>query len=244
MTRFVLTADRTLTSDFRKLPHAPFYACGPSNPKRAAHLNRAVRALFEYLAVPPPTYGGGRLMRAPYGMRKLESALCRRLGRDAVATVSGDHVAHFLDEDTKVVGVATMNPLGLNPLTQIGQYFGGSESFAVREFRTLIRKLKTLRDRRNLAFRLVVGGTGALEFVSLSKDVREEVMRNSGIDHVVYGEVDVTAPMLFQELAEGTCGEVVLMTEFNKRHGVPAFGRVEDLDRAALDSLADAASFG
>lgn len=65
MARFVLTADRTLTSDFRNLPNAPFYACAPSDPKCARILNRMARRLYTHLAVPPPVRDGGQLLYAP-----------------------------------------------------------------------------------------------------------------------------------------------------------------------------------
>lgn len=173
------------------------------------------------------------------GLRKVEAALQGHFGQRAVVTVGGDHLGNFLDEETEVVGVATMNPLGLNPLTQIGQYFGGSEAFAVREFHALVRGLREVRERRRLRFRIVVGGTGALEFVNLSPDVRAEIMERLGIDHVVYGEVDASAALLFREIGEGRASEVVLMTEFNRRHGLLAFGRVEDLPLIVRPSMYD-----
>lgn len=136
-----------------------------------------VRKVFDSLARPPQIREGGILVRAPYGLRKVQAALEPAYGENEVVAVDPDHLHNFVDENTAVVAAATMNPLGLNPLTQILQYFGGSESFAVREFRKVMAHISSLRQRLNLKFRTVVGGPGAAEFWYLPRDLSSLLMR-------------------------------------------------------------------
>src|SRR3989441_12273519 len=94
--KYVLAADYTLMTDYRNVPLATFFSCIPTDrwPSRLA---------FRILANPPRVDDQGRPIRAPYGLRKIESSLVRANGRDSVVIADPEHVGQFIGDDTEVV---------------------------------------------------------------------------------------------------------------------------------------------
>jgi hypothetical protein len=50
---------------------------------------------------------------APYGLRKVETVLEEEFGEKNIATVHPKNLHKFIGPKTKVVGISTMDPLGL-----------------------------------------------------------------------------------------------------------------------------------
>jgi len=180
MTRFVLTADETLMTDFRDVPLATFFSCIPTD----FWISRQV---FRLLA-PRPQTDGGFAIRAPYGIRKVEASLVKRFGRDAVAVVDPLHLDKFLNGNTEAVGIYTMDPLGLGPVSMSFTVGGTLTPYTKAKFYELMASI----DRPGRKYKTIVGGPGAWQF-----DYREELREVLGIDHVVHGEADVRAADIF-----------------------------------------------
>jgi len=64
---------------------------------------------------PPPI--GKRASKAPYPVRKIEASLLLENTSDEVVVPHQDYLEHFIDKDTQVIAVSTMDPFGLGPLT-------------------------------------------------------------------------------------------------------------------------------
>ncbi|MDG6898655.1 MAG: radical SAM protein, partial [Nitrososphaerota archaeon] len=103
-----------------------------------------------------------------------------------------------MEEDTEVIGVYTMDPLGLGPLTMsyavlLDDY---SEPWVRVEFELLIARLN--RARRGTKARLMVGGPGVWELT-----VMPLVMEQLGIDLAFQGEADDIINELLAAVASG-----------------------------------------
>ncbi|MEM4312373.1 MAG: radical SAM protein [Nitrososphaerales archaeon] len=190
MTKIVLTADRTLMSEFREIPNLGFLACASSN--------MMPEFLFKMVAKPIPN-DRGRALKAPYGLRKVEAALLKDYKPEEVVVADPDYLENFIKEDTKIVGVNVMEAFGLGPLTMLATWHGGAPSFCTTFFTRLIKRIDSIRKSKNLKFRIVVGGSGAWQFEFQPFRVNE-----LNIDHVIIGEVEHVIAQMFKELEENS----------------------------------------
>lgn len=183
--RVVLTTDRTLTSLYRNIPLLDFLGCAPAE--------TLPEVVFNVLApqIGSPT---GVLTYAPYGLRKVEAALLRDYRKDEIVVAHPDRVEHFISDNTKIVGIYTMDPLGLGPLS-LSFSMGMFTSYSKKYFVDLVKKLRIVRKLKKLKFKIVVGGPGAWYL-----EVRPKERERLEIDHVVIGEADHVAPFLFREI--------------------------------------------
>lgn len=190
MTKFVLISDSTLSYEYRNFPLLDFLPCAPG---------RAVpERVYKFLKGPaPPVLPNGAAQYAPYALRKLEAALLRKYDRKDVVVAHEDYLSNFITDDTEIIGITTMDPLGIGPTT-MSYYalFGGEMSAWVRrEWDTLLEKINHFRKGKKA--KLVVGGPGVWEFTIL----REEIEKYN-FDYIVQGEIDDIAEILFEQISE------------------------------------------
>src|SRR2546428_13474933 len=110
LTRIVLTADPTQMSEYWGIPLLPFFSCAPAE--------KVPRFVFDLLA-PSVRHHNGVAEKAPYGLRKLESPLLRNYGADEGGVAPPDHVSKFVDDKTSIIGISTIDPMGLGPLSMM-----------------------------------------------------------------------------------------------------------------------------
>lgn len=191
MARYVLVSDTTLSRNYRSVPLLDFLASAPTSALPGS--------IYSFLKGPPPASVGGRAVVAPYAIRKLEGALLRDNPREDVVVAQEDHIGDFVDEDTEIVGVSTMDPLGLGPLTMSYAVFFETKAHAYvqREFERLLARIN--KARKGKKAKLLVGGPGVWELT-----VRPEELEKNGIDFAFQGEADDIASDLFRYVAEGT----------------------------------------
>ena len=189
MTRFVLVADTTLARNYREVPLLDFLASAPTDALPGS--------IYSFLRGPPPPDDHGRSAIAPYSVRKLEASLLRDHRREEVVVAHQDHLSEFIDDDTEVVGVTTMDPLGLGPLTMSYGVFleTAAPAYVYREFVSLLARIN--RARRGKKAKLMVGGPGVWELT-----VRPEELEKNGIDYAFQGEADDILSELFRYAAE------------------------------------------
>jgi len=190
MTRYVLVSDPSLAHEYNNFPLLDFLPCAPSG--------IVPRQLYDFLKGRAPPSDRGRAVLAPYALRKLEAALLKEHRPEELAVAHVDYVEHFVREETELIGVYTMDPLGLGPLTMsYAILFGdGSKPWVRIQFEDLIRRLN--RARRGTRAKLVVGGPGVWEFTMMP-----EAMDKLGIDLAFQGEADDIANQLFHDMANG-----------------------------------------
>ncbi len=193
MTKYVLAVDSTLLTDYRDIPLATFFSCIPSDYWYSRLVHRA-------LANSPRLDRLGRPVRAPYGLRKIEAGLARAVGKENVAIVDPHHLSKHVGEDTEVVGIHSMDPLGLGPVSMSFTLGGSLTPYTKHMFLDLVERLPK-KDRN---FKVVLGGPGAWQF-----DHRPGLQQELGIDHIVQGEVDHLAGSIFEDIARGEAGPMM-----------------------------------
>lgn len=190
MARIILTSDRSLISEYRNVPLLSFLGCAPAEWVPAP--------LFRLLG-PSLPHRDGLLLRAPYNLRKLQAALLRTFRPGEVAVVHPDRIARWIGPETTAVLVSEMDPLGFGPLTMMFTNGGRLTGYSKACFLELVRNLRELREKRNLKFKIVVGGPGAWHF-----DHRPGLAGSLGIDHVVHGETDHVLHEMVPQIESGT----------------------------------------
>jgi radical SAM superfamily enzyme YgiQ (UPF0313 family) len=187
MTKYILAADATLMTEYRHIPLATFFSCIPSD----YWYSRLVHGL---LADPPKLDMNGRPIRVPYGLRKIEAGLAKSVGRENVEIVDPRFIADHITEDTEVVGLHSMDPLGLGPVSMSFTLGGSLTPYTKHMFFDLTKRIQ-MRDGK---FKVALGGPGAWQF-----EHRPGLQEQLGIDHIVQGEVDHTIGGIFEKIARG-----------------------------------------
>ncbi|MEM2908100.1 MAG: radical SAM protein [Candidatus Hadarchaeales archaeon] len=194
MAEIVLTADRTLMSNYGGSEFLGFAACAP----------KIVPDWFYKLIFSPSIpHKDGVASAAPAGTRKVEAALLER-GFDVVVA-HPEHLDKVIDEKTKAVGITTNDPLGLGPASTTFSELAGRETYSALYFRKLITNPLFRKNK----LKVIVGGPGAWQLTD------ERIIAKFDIDCVVVGEGEITAVKIFEkalrdeELPRIVQGEVV-----------------------------------
>ncbi|MBS7646508.1 MAG: radical SAM protein [Candidatus Bathyarchaeia archaeon] len=173
MAEVLLTADRTLMSDYHHNEFIGFGTCAPPNV--------IPDWLYSFLFFPPIKTMKGIPVAAPYGLRKIEAQLLS--DGFNVLTVDPDHVKRYLD-DAKVLGIHVMDPFGLGPASSTFASILKKEPFLAQYFRRLLEKQEIKRAKRR-GLKIIVGGSGVWQF-----RYREKFVEEHGIDCVIEGEAE------------------------------------------------------
>ncbi|HIH50314.1 TPA: B12-binding domain-containing radical SAM protein [Candidatus Micrarchaeota archaeon] len=193
MAKCVLISDQTLIYDYRNFPLLDFLPCAPTN--------SVPSAAYKFLKgkISPPI-NGGRLKYAPYALRKLEAALLRKYPESEIVVAHPDHLGKFIKEDTEIIGVTTMDPFGLGPVTM--SYYALYESkeldaYVRREWEDLMKKIDILRAGKTA--KLMIGGPGVWEYMLMPEEIEKHK-----IDYLFQGELDDVVCELFDQVTQGS----------------------------------------
>ena len=177
----ILTADRTLMSDYHQHEFVGFGTCAPSNV--------IPDWLYSFLFFPPIKTNKGIPVAAPYGLRKIEAQLLSE-GFN-VLTVDPNHLDRYIDQ-AKVLGIHVMDPFGLGPASSTFASILKKEPFLARYFRSLMTS-QTIRKAKKRGLKIIVGGPGVWQFKFRPKFVEEY-----GIDCIVDGEAEKVVGKIFR----------------------------------------------
>lgn len=175
MAKYVLVSDTTLSHDYKNFPLLDFLPSAPTE--------SLPNSIYRYLKGKPPPDINGRASIATYPLRKLEATLLQRYKEGDVVVAHEDYFENFIKDDTEIVGVTTMDPFGIAPLTMSYSLFFGTTgpAYVKKEFLALIDRIN--RARRSKKAKLVLGGPGVWELT-----VHPEEMDNLSIDYAFQGE--------------------------------------------------------
>jgi len=182
----VLTADRTLMSNYHGNEFLGFGTCAPSN--------FIPDVLYSYLFFPPIGTNNGLPTAAPYGLRKMEAQLLKEGFR--VLTVSPQHLREYV-KSAKVIGIHTMDPFGFGPASTTLASVFKKEPFLARHFQGLVTS-PVIREAKRNGARVIVGGPGAWQF-----RYRHQLVEKKVIDCVVEGEAENVIGRLFKAAING-----------------------------------------
>jgi radical SAM superfamily enzyme YgiQ (UPF0313 family) len=186
MAEILLTADKTLMSDYHANEFLGFGTCAPPN--------FIPEWFYSFLFFPPLKADGGIPSAAPYGLRKTEAQLLKE-GFDVI-TVSPDHLERHLDK-AKVLGIHAMDPFGLGPASSTLAAIFKKEPYLAKYFHALISD-PAIKKAKKRGLKVVIGGPGAWQF-----RYRQRFIEEHAIDCVVEGETENVIGKLFKAALEG-----------------------------------------
>ncbi len=139
--------------------------------------------------------GDGRAKYAPYGLRRVEALLLENgFTESDVAVVHPSNLNHFVGPDTKVVGISSMDPLGMGYVSKTySSLIGGGAPMNAVEFEALLRH----RSIRQYKPKVIVGGFGSWQLK------RKKVAESYGVDCVLVGGTAENIIDLFDKAVRG-----------------------------------------
>lgn len=207
--KIVLSADRSLMSEFRGKALFGFLTCAPKE--------YVPEILYDKLFAPPVPRDGTEAKYAPYSLRKVEATLSQSFNPKVVHPSC---IKQAVGEDTEVVGVTVMDPLGIGPVSSSFSFSEKGTPYNNWELQKFLKKLP------EGDYKLVVGGAGAWQF----KD--EEKRRKYGIDHVILGEFEKEGVRAFKEIIAGEAPEIL-------RLDPPKIEEIPPIEKPSINSLVE-----
>jgi radical SAM superfamily enzyme YgiQ (UPF0313 family) len=130
-----------------------------------------------------------------YGLRKVESILVDKFGDENVVVSNYDNLHRFIGKNTKVVGISTMDPMGLAYVsTTYNSLIGfGGESLNAYEFEQLVKHPSIQKYKP----KVIVGGQGSWQITEANAQER------FGIDVIFQGEGETDLVEVFNKLING-----------------------------------------
>jgi len=179
----VLTASRAEANEYDNNPFSAFIC---TFPQKLSGL--ALKEHLENLA----HNDDGTAQRTIYGLRKVESLLINEFGEGNVVVSHYDNLHKFIGKKTKILGVSSMDPMGLAYVsTTYNSLIGfGGEALNSAEFKRLMAhpSIKKYKPK------VVVGGAGSWQISEAG------MQKQLGIDVLFQGEGEADLIPVFKKL--------------------------------------------
>lgn len=133
---------------------------------------------------------------APYGLRKIEAALLENgFDDNDIITVQVNQLENVIGSNTRVIGVSSMDPLGMAyvSLTYSSLTGMGGIPATAMEFWRMMRH--PVLNKYNIT--KILGGSGSWQLKN------PKLQQRYGFDCIVMGEAEHTAPSLFRKAIRG-----------------------------------------
>ncbi|PVX26888.1 MAG: radical SAM protein [Candidatus Bathyarchaeum sp.] len=217
--KVVLTADRTLMSEYQGGIFLGFSACIPKG---------LLPDWLYFSAFCPsvPVNTDGSVKYAPCGTRKIEAALLDYgFKREDVIVAHPEQLHKVVGSKTKVIGITETDPLGIAPATStFTQVFNG-KAYMNLKFKELLSHPAVKKHGP----KIIVGGPGAWQLEN------REARSRLGVDAIVIGEGEKAVGQLFAKAAAGEpLPEVV-------HGGVSEAGEIPLIKEATIDGIVEVA---
>jgi radical SAM superfamily enzyme YgiQ (UPF0313 family) len=200
----VLTASRAEANEYDDNPFAAFIC---TFPKKLSGL--ALREHLENLA----NNKDGTAQRTIYGLRKVESLISDEFGQENVVAAHYDQLHKFIGKNTKIVGISSMDPMGLAYVsTTYNSLIGfGGEALNASEFEKLI----THPAIQQYKPKIIVGGAGSWQ-------INEAGMQKKwGIDVLFQGEGEEDLVGVFKKMMNNEPVPSYFIAQKPKRKNIP-----------------------
>lgn len=212
----VLTASRAEANEYNNNPFRAFIC---TFPKKLSGI--ALRKYLCHLESNPD----GTAKRTIYGLRKIQSILIDSFGERNVIACHYDQLDRFIGSNTKIVGISTMDPMGLAYVsTTYNSLIGfGGEALNASEFEKLIHHPSILKYKP----KIIVGGAGCWQIKEADK--QEEF----NIDVLFQGEAEESIVNIFKRLLNDEPVPPYVVSTKPKKEQVPlityaaSYGMVE-----------------
>ncbi len=183
--KIVLTADRTLMSEYNGGMFLGFSACVP-------HGIIPDKLYFSLFCPSVPVNKDGSAKYAPCGTRKIEATLLNSgFNREDIIVAHPEHLDKVIGSNTKILCITENDPLGMGPATSTFTQLFGGEAYMTAKFKEILNHPAVQKYKP----RIIVGGAGAWQLEDA------EMRKTLGIDCVVIGEGEKVVNSLFNEAA-------------------------------------------
>lgn len=248
--KYVLSADRSQMSNFRGNFLFGFLSCGPAK--------LSPGPIYGALCPTDDTFDPktGELKMAPLGLRRIQRSLENAFGEKNVVAQHPFEIDQAIDEKTKIIGLTEMSPLGIGAVDTAISW--NNDPWNRKWFLSLMKKIKKRKEK--YGFKVVVGGPGSWQLLTpftnylrrqptpmgryASNDLADKALRVAGIkskidpwvkeelgvDYVVEGEADVTAPELMNGIESGSSPEVVI----SYTNSIKRIDEIPEVNKATL----------
>ena len=218
--KILLTADRTLMSNYRNDEFLGFGTTAPPNV--------VPEWFFKLLFFPPMKTKEGTPIQAPYGLRKIEAQLLNE-GFE-VLTVDPDHTDCYLSE-AKALGIHVMDPFGIGPSSStFARILKTGEPYVAKYFRLLLEKSEVVKAKKR-GLKIIVGGPGAWQF-----KLRPNFVDEHGIDCVIDGEAEKVLGKILRAAIEGA--ELPRFYEVDAKE-VPSVDEIPEIENPSVNGLVE-----
>jgi radical SAM superfamily enzyme YgiQ (UPF0313 family) len=211
--KIVLAASRAEANEYNNNPFSAFICTFPK--KLSGY---ALNEHLENMQSNPD----GTAKRTIYGLRKVESMLIDEFGRENIKVAHYDQLHKFIGKKTKIVGISTMDPMGLAYVsTTYNSLIGfGGESLNASEF----EKLLTHPSIKKYRPKVIVGGQGSWQIAEA------KAQEKLGIDVIFQGEGEKDLVNIFKKILN------------NEK--VPSYFEAQKPERSTVPLIKNAASYG
>ncbi|MCY2994406.1 MAG: hypothetical protein NTY19_42045 [Planctomycetota bacterium] len=201
-----MTADRTLTADYRLLFDGML---------AASQTTTAPPVLFEWLLMPRGRRSGTRTAVAPLGLRRIEAALLAGgFPPEEVVVVSEGQLQAAIGRTTRVIGISSGEPAGLGMNSSTMTAIAGGRIYPEAMFLRLMRSIHRLN--REVSAKIVLGGPGAWQIAGDPRKCKE-----LGVDHVVTGYAEENVAAVFRSLVRHEAVPQVVPGGWNPGVAIP-----------------------
>jgi radical SAM superfamily enzyme YgiQ (UPF0313 family) len=219
MADILLTADRTLMSNYHDNEFLGFGTCAPPN--------FIPEWFYSFLFFPPLKEDKGMPSAAPYGLRKTEAQLLKE-GFNVI-TVSPDQLEEHIG-NAKVLGIHTMDPFGLGPASSTLATIFKKEPYLAKYFHLLVSN-PAIKKAKKRGLKVIVGGPGVWQFRYRSRFAGEH-----SIDCIVEGEAENVIGKIFRAALEGE--DLPKYYEVSMKE-TPALEEIPDIVHPSINGLVE-----
>lgn len=217
--KIVLTADRTLMSEYHGGIFLGFSACIP----------KGVIPDWIYFSMFCPsveTLENGAVKYAPYGTRKIEAALLEYgFETDEIIVAHPERLHKAIGPATRVLGITENDPLGIGPATSTFTQLLGGQAYMAIKFKEILNHPSVKKYKP----KVIVGGAGAWQLEP------EHIRKELGVHCVVIGEGEEEAGPLFEKAVRGEQLPEVVYGEMVSEEKIPV------IRNATIDGLVEIA---
>lgn len=213
MADIILTADRTLMNNFHLRGDfaSVWYGSADSFPNW----------LFKIMAGEPKKNNNNEIIFSPYPLRKIEAKILQA-GFDVI-TIGPKDLSKYM-ESAKILGIHTINPLGLATSPIFRQLSTNGIEYSVKYFKKLLEN-KVIKDAQKKGLKIIVGGAGAWQLQN-----NPDIQKKLGIDCVIVGEAE---ELVIDIIKRGLQGEKLpRYIECNKEN-VPSVNEISCIKKAS-----------
>ncbi|MHA1341312.1 MAG: B12-binding domain-containing radical SAM protein [Promethearchaeota archaeon] len=181
--RILITSDRSLETTYRGNNFVGYLSSLP--------LGVIPKKIYNWFYPLPKVVQNFSFSKPHLSIRTIQSILIQKSACNKIVKKRNIKIIHpnYIEKVVKnndLIFISTMDPLGIGPATSSWRFFSFGTPYHVYYFWDLIKRLNIVRHKKNLNFKIMIGGAGVWQI----KD--KNFMKKYGIDYIFEGEAEKT----------------------------------------------------